>query len=137
MSELIDNTINGECSGCGQCCTNILTLSDKEIHKIKSYIGKNKIKPINHCNLLSMEYSNICPFLNEEKRCNIYSVRPEICRRFVCSKFKNNEKAYDYADKKVINMLDTFSGGAFQPNAPNVKELDKIFQQNKRKIKVL
>ena len=82
-----------------------------------------------------MEYSNICPFLNEEKKCNIYSVRPEICRRFVCSKFKNNERAYDYSDKKVINMLDTFSQGAYQPNAPDVKELDEIFQKNKRKMR--
>ena len=136
MSELIDNTIEGECSGCGQCCTNILTLSDKEIHKIKTYIGKNKIVPINRCNLMTQQYSNVCPFLNSENKCNIYPVRPEICRRFVCSKYKNNERAYNYSDKKVINMLSTFSQKEeYQPNAPDVKELDAIFQAKKRKIR--
>lgn len=136
MSELIDNTINGECSGCGQCCTNILTLSDKEIHRIKSYIGQYKIEPINHCSYVTWSYSNVCPFLNNENKCNIYPVRPEICKRFLCSKFKNNERAYDYSDKKVINMLSTFATKiTFQPNAPDVEELDRIFQENKRKIK--
>ena len=92
MEQLTDYTINGECSGCGRCCTNILPLSQKEIQKIKSYIGQYKVTPVNRNNVLTKEYSNVCPFLSKENKCNIYKVRPEICKRFICSKFKNNVK---------------------------------------------
>ena len=131
MEQLIDYTINGECSGCGRCCTNILPLSQKEIQKIKSYIGQKSIKPINRCNLLSLTYSNICPFLNSEKKCNIYQVRPEICKKFSCSKENNNSKTFNYSDKRIINMLEIFGEDEIQPGAPNINELDKIFQLNK------
>ena len=52
MEQLTDYTINGECSGCGKCCTNILPLSQKEIQKIKSYIGQYKVTPVNRNNVL-------------------------------------------------------------------------------------
>ena len=32
-------TVNGKCpEGCNECCSNILTVSDKEINRIKKYI---------------------------------------------------------------------------------------------------
>ena len=136
MEQLTDYTINGECSGCGRCCTNILPLSQKEIQKIKSYIGQYKVTPVNRNNVLTKEYSKVCPFLSKENKCNIYKVRPEICRRFICSKFKNNEKAFNYSDKRNINMLSTFFSDEMQIDEPDIKELDKIFQINKRKMKV-
>jgi hypothetical protein len=30
-----DNTVNGKCSRCGECCSNLLPLSEKEISDIK------------------------------------------------------------------------------------------------------
>jgi hypothetical protein len=39
-----DFTDNGECVKCGNCCTNFLPMSDKEIKVIKRYIKKHKIK---------------------------------------------------------------------------------------------
>lgn len=131
----MDNTIDNKCSGCGKCCTNILAVSEKEIQKIKTYIGKNKIKPINHCNILENKYSNVCPFLNSENKCNIYPVRPEICKRFICSKYKNNDNIFGHSDKNIVNMLEIFDKKSYQPNAPNVQELNEMYQEEKKKIR--
>ena len=58
----INNTINGRCSSCGNCCSNILLLTDKEISKIKKYIKENNIKPVNRNSILNNEYKDVCPF---------------------------------------------------------------------------
>ena len=34
-------TKKGKCTGCGECCSNILPLSDAEIKRIKDYIKLN------------------------------------------------------------------------------------------------
>lgn len=133
----MNNTINGNCSGCGKCCTNILAVSEKEIQVIKAYIKKHNIKPINYCNVLSNEYINICPFLNSENKCNIYEVRPEICKRFLCSEYKTNAKNFNHLDKIIINMLKTFDKNAYQPNVPDIQELNKMYQEEKKKIRNL
>ena len=39
-----DFTKDGKCSSCGQCCSNLLPLSNNEIRKIKEYIKKHGIK---------------------------------------------------------------------------------------------
>ena len=75
-------------------------------------------------------------FIEVEEVVKKNKVRPEICRRFICSKFKNNEKAFNYSDKRIINMLSTFFSDEMQIDEPDIKELDKIFQTNKRKMKV-
>lgn len=84
MINLINHTKRGECSNCGECCTDILPLTNYEIREIRKYMRKHKV--VNHsktnvfvrCNLL-------CPFRNDkEKKCDIYEVRPYICRIFKC-----------------------------------------------------
>ena len=84
-----DLTVNGKCTGCGECCSNILPLSHEELDRIKAYVKKHDIKPITHIasladNILDM----ICPFcdLTKEKKCTIYNIRPEVCKVFICSK---------------------------------------------------
>ena len=41
MADSIDHTKDGECSGCGQCCSAILCVSDAEVAKIKKYLKLN------------------------------------------------------------------------------------------------
>lgn len=88
-------TNNGICSGCGECCGDILHLSKREIKKIDEYLKKHKIEATPR-NIMVL-YDNTCPFRNnKEKKCKIYEVRPDICRVYKCDKtpeevYKNRE----------------------------------------------
>lgn len=122
---------------CGaKCCSSILLLSDKEIAQIKNYIGRNHIKPINRHNVFSQDYIDVCPFLDPETlHCKIYEVRPEICRKFFCNTYlKKKNNIPDYRLKKPVNMLLTFSPGAYCPNPPDLKEYEKKFKALKQKV---
>ena len=78
------------------------------------------------------KFVDICPFLNDENKCEIYSVRPQICSRFICSRFKNpNYKPLDHSYKKIVNMVETFMNKECS-NAPDIKELNKMYQEKKR-----
>lgn len=62
------------CTNCGKCC-GIIPVDAEELAVIKEYVEKYHIEPKNHF--------PTCPFRNEEeKRCDIYPVRPVICRLF-------------------------------------------------------
>lgn len=84
-------TCNGKCSGCGQCCGDILHLSKPEIKQIDKYLKQHKIEATPRCTMVT--YDNTCPFRdNKEKKCKIYEVRPQICRVYKCD--KTPEEAY-------------------------------------------
>lgn len=91
-------TNNGYCSKCGECCTPFIPITRKEYKRIKKYIDENNIKPTN-----IREGNNVyikCTFYDREnKRCNIYPVRPEVCKKFMCSyseeKIDKNRKYFD------------------------------------------
>ena len=86
-----DFTNCGKCSSCGQCCGDILHLSQKEIKTIAKYVKLNKIKATPTSALVQCDLT--CPFRdNFNKKCKIYSVRPEICRVYMCN--KTPEEAY-------------------------------------------
>lgn len=85
-----DNTNNGKCVGCGECCSRVLPITEDEIRNIKRYIENHGIKETYqpHNPLLRNHIDWFCPFLNANKndtrRCNIYPVRPQICKAFNC-----------------------------------------------------
>lgn len=83
-----DLTDNGKCTQCGECCSNFLPVSKREIEEIKRYIKKRKVKERKHfLPLVNPQIDATCPFLRIDRkteRCNIYSVRPAICRWFKC-----------------------------------------------------
>lgn len=84
----MDCTKDGKCSGCGQCCSNYLPVSDREIKTIRRYIKKNNITPARHviAPVSAKPIDMICPFRDEEKGiCTIYEVRPLICKAFQCN----------------------------------------------------
>lgn len=84
-----DFTVDGKCSNCGECCSDFLPLTIREIDIIKAYVKKYKIKEEIHSNVLEVSDSiqMTCPF-NDKKnhKCNIYKVRPSICKVFICNK---------------------------------------------------
>lgn len=83
-----DLTCNGECTQCGNCCSNLLPMTENEIKTIHNYIKKHHIKEHRHNYPIATPTMDVtCPFLDDDKlkeKCEIYSVRPRICREFIC-----------------------------------------------------
>lgn len=117
LNNCTDYTKNNKCTRCGNCCSNNIPLTQKEIQRIKSYIKKNNIEPEYHLPLVVTNVTQndfVCPFLrikNNISECLIYSVRPFICQKFIC-----NSKLLEYSlddiiylqNAKTINIRQTF-----------------------------
>ena len=108
-------TDDGHCSNCGQCCSDVLPVSEKEIHTIKGYIRKNNINEQRHFVPLAKPYYDMtCPFRNNTvRKCMIYPVRPMICRDFQCDKPQKHieaDKRMYHRKNHVISMRSTFFG---------------------------
>ena len=111
---ITDFSNDGKCSCCGNCCSNVLPLSNKEIKTIKKYIKKKKIKPVEHDLLVKtkLSFDMICPFRDEKNKiCTIYEIRPLICKMFICNKGENSKKSRKILAKKnykTIFVRETF-----------------------------
>lgn len=114
QSGVYDFTENGKCIGCGQCCTNFLPLSSKDIKEIRRYIKKKHIKEQVHRPPMVIDFDVTCPFRSDdEKKCLIYPVRPAICKSFVCnlpSKDIDNNKETLRGRFQVYDMRELFYG---------------------------
>lgn len=109
---LNDKTKNGCCSCCGECCSNWLPISEKEYLEIGRYITKHNI--MGWRNVLNKNWHDKCPFLNSHNKCNIYSIRPLICREFKCDLQK--KAGIDFTkflgeERKLVSMWDLFYEG--------------------------
>lgn len=109
----LDFTKDGKCSGCGNCCSRILPISEKEIKRIRHYIKQNNIRECVHCAPRVIDLDMTCPFLNSQNRCTIYEVRPQICKSFLCCMSggaikANREEFHDMYG--VVDMKETFFG---------------------------
>lgn len=99
INNVIDFTKDGKCSNCGQCCSNLLPLSNDEVKQIKSYIKKHKIKEQRHNFIQGVDLT--CPFRDEaNKKCLVYEIRPAICRQFMCN---HSQKDIEKALRECIN----------------------------------
>lgn len=119
-----DNTINGKCSNCGECCTDFVPITIREYKTIKAYLKK-------HPEITNERYYTpegihvLCPFRDREtKRCKIYEVRPLVCQSFLCS-FKRDKlianrtfgierAAYNNADPTTMVSFHTLFFGDIQ-----------------------
>lgn len=81
-----DNTCNGTCSKCGECCGIVLPLDQEDANKIQEYVVKHKIFPQRQVQIMQNKLQ--CPYYtgNKEKGCIIYEARPKICRFYKCNK---------------------------------------------------
>lgn len=109
-------TVDGKCSGCGNCCSNLLPMSEKEIRTIRNYVHNNHIQECKHyIPLVKQPYDMTCPFLNTGKskdKCRIYEVRPLICRLFICD---NEQKAkfnreHVRSTRRIVAVREEFIG---------------------------
>ena len=111
-----DLSDNGKCTGCGNCCSNILPMTEKEILIIHKYIKEHKIKEQKRILPLAEPTIDMtCPFLNDNKtckKCTIYEVRPRICREFICcpSKRKPITDLNYRSSCKIIDVRGEFFG---------------------------
>lgn len=96
--KITDNSVCGHCSKCGECCTNFLPITQKEVETIQEYVIANKIRPQKQ--VLVMQNRLICPYYNG-KKCLIYEVRPLICKEFYCYKKPNVETGL-YKEKRIV-----------------------------------
>lgn len=107
-----DFTKNGHCSGCGNCCSNFLPMTDAEICRIRKYMADNDIHECKHVDNVLAEDSWLdatCPFLDyskKDKKCTIYPARPLICRTFLCCKKPADIKGYK--KMTVIDVRNVF-----------------------------
>lgn len=102
-----DLTNNGQCSKCGNCCSNFLPLMEHEIKDLKKFVKKRKIKPTvrNFVNGID----GICPVLTLDNKCSIYQKRPYICKLYKCNKrFLEEQEAKQLLRAKVVNIRETF-----------------------------
>lgn len=107
-----------KCDNCGKCCSDVLMASNAEIEKIKKFIKKNNIKPINRNTIFDKEQKNICPFLDENNICLIYPVRLEMCKKFYCKNKREDNKLNSYKNVKVISMMQVFYPNEYMTNSP-------------------
>ena len=105
-------TDNGKCTCCGNCCTALLPVTKEELKTIKRYIKRKHIRPVVHYGKASIDLT--CPFRNDaEKKCNVYEVRPAICRDFKCDKpqklINETKETFHYDSRfHVVNMREVF-----------------------------
>ena len=121
-----DYTVDGKCSGCGACCSNLLPMSDDEVKRIKAYIKKYGIKEQRHNVMMGVDMT--CPFRDDaNKKCLVYEVRPAICKQFMC-----NHTAEDIAKAKInfhkINRI-VFMRSEFYGNAEDTKFFGEVMKR--------
>ena len=81
----IDNTCNGKCSKCGECCAIVLPIDQDDANKIQKYVVEHKIFPQKHLAIMTNKLQ--CPYYTGKKEgCSIYEARPKICRFYKCDK---------------------------------------------------
>lgn len=106
-----DFTRDGKCSMCGECCGDMLPLSAREINRIKRYVKDHGIRE--HTNaVVAADFNFKCPFRDDARRkCDIYDVRPKICRSFMCNYDRQKisaNKALFHQRYEVISIRSVF-----------------------------
>lgn len=109
-----NKTCNGKCSGCGDCCTEFLTITKHEYRAISNYLKEHpEIKCQYHSSLSTNIYC-FCPFNDAQThKCLIYEVRPKICRDFVCNlplDVMNKNRDHNCTERGYYNLLNKADG---------------------------
>lgn len=88
LNKIYDSVPSGKCEGCAKCCMESVGINLTEFLNIYKYLKERPQKYQKYIDKILeyyfMEYKEKkpCPFLDENKRCSIYDVRPLNCRIF-------------------------------------------------------
>ena len=87
-----NHCVNGKCSNCGECCADLLPLTDQELQRIKEYVKEHGVTENRQAPFWDWKAVDFtCPFRNQrDRKCEIYPARPYICRTFICTKTKKD-----------------------------------------------
>ena len=114
--DVTDYTVDGRCSGCGACCSDYLPLSIAEIGRIRKYMRKRNLREHTASVMAGQSLDMTCPFRdNVKRRCDIYEVRPDICRAFQCDQpveMIGRNKEWFHLRNRVVSMRGEFFGNA-------------------------
>jgi Fe-S-cluster containining protein len=78
FGETENHCVGGHCSCCGGCCSDIFPVTKKELDTLRKFVRSHHYKPHTQLKMgMTATYDMTCPFLNEEKKCDIYDIRPE------------------------------------------------------------
>lgn len=86
------HAIDGKCVKCGQCCGLFVPVTNEELATIKKYVKKHNIKPVTDRQTIMGFEARCCFYDKKNKKCNIYPVRPWVCRDFMCDRKDWKEK---------------------------------------------
>lgn len=77
-----------KCSNCGNCCVDLLPVTKGELDRLYHYAKKHGLKEHRQAPFWDPKATDLtCPFRNSHtKQCEVYPVRPLICRSFTCAK---------------------------------------------------
>ena len=83
-----NHCVDGKCSNCGNCCVDLLPVTKGELDKLYHYAKKHGLKEHRQAPFWDPKATDLtCPFRNSHtKQCEVYPVRPLICRSFTCAK---------------------------------------------------
>ena len=122
----------GNCSRCGNCCTISIPITKEEESTIRKYIKKNNIKPVNLFENGNF-YAYCCFYDRKNHKCNIYDVRPSICKSFKCNRDMN-----DLEKEKVENHKRAYWNHIDENNEiKNITTFDLLFYDDPRPLLTL
>ena len=87
-------------------------MTKSEVSRIKQYISKNNIRPVIRKPLITnvITIDMMCPFY-DNKKCNIYPIRPYVCKHFTCNKKLQTDHNLKILSKlEVYDVRQTFFG---------------------------
>jgi Fe-S-cluster containining protein len=91
---------SGKCNGCAKCCTESVHAFYIEFLNIYNYVIQHDMlekvmEKVRHHYFNELTEHMPCPFLNEDKSCIIYEVRPYVCRLFGHATREEHERNYE------------------------------------------
>lgn len=107
LQAIYQDVPSGECSGCTACCNESVNVSFIEflnilVHK-EDVLDNPRIQgKMLKYSLLELVKPMACPFLNDDKRCDIYAYRPLPCRLFGNSTKKTYQENYEEVKRQNL-----------------------------------
>ena len=136
-NKITNNTCNGNCSRCGECCGLFVPFNDKDIEIIKKYVEENNIKPQNRLNKMTGGFEARCCFYDiHNKKCLIYPVRPFACRDFICSRKDWKQRRDEYESRAKYNstinemVMATFDDKIYSDFGPIILYIVSMCREN-------
>lgn len=94
---------DGDCRGCGECCSRYVPLNAADVIRLRGYVRKHGIEQ----RPPRVEIDLTCPYLTDDNMCAVYEARPMICRTYRCDRHaKGDFSAYEGHETRGCRMRD-------------------------------